>query len=125
MRRDWRRAIAENVCLHVGRRNGVAGLGELPGQLYRSPVGPGAVELSQLAASITPDTRIAVLLGTEGAGLSKRWSDAAVGVLLIVLLRAMGVGTTVVTVMTVVFVALWIVAADFLNVRQDRAQVVC
>ena len=40
-------------------------------------MGPGAVELSQLAASITPDTRIAVLLGTEGAGLSKRWSDAA------------------------------------------------
>jgi tRNA G18 (ribose-2'-O)-methylase SpoU len=40
-------------------------------------LGPGAVELSQLAASITPDTRIAVLLGTEGAGLSKRWSDAA------------------------------------------------
>jgi tRNA G18 (ribose-2'-O)-methylase SpoU len=38
---------------------------------------PDAVELSQLAASITPDTRIAVLLGTEGAGLSKHWSDGA------------------------------------------------
>jgi tRNA G18 (ribose-2'-O)-methylase SpoU len=38
---------------------------------------PDAVELSQLAASVTPDTRIAVLLGTEGAGLSKRWSDGA------------------------------------------------
>ena len=38
---------------------------------------PDAVELSQLTASIRPDTRIAVLLGTEGAGLSKRWSEGA------------------------------------------------
>jgi tRNA G18 (ribose-2'-O)-methylase SpoU len=38
---------------------------------------PGAVELSQLAAAITPRSRIAVLLGTEGAGLSTRWSDGA------------------------------------------------
>src|SRR5215213_6537530 len=38
---------------------------------------PDAVELGQLAASITPDARIAVLLGTEGTGLSKRWSDGA------------------------------------------------
>jgi len=38
---------------------------------------PDAVELSQLAASTTPQTRIAMMLGTEGAGLSKRWSDGA------------------------------------------------
>jgi tRNA G18 (ribose-2'-O)-methylase SpoU len=38
---------------------------------------PDAVELSQLAAAITPRSRIAVLLGTEGAGLSTRWSDGA------------------------------------------------
>jgi tRNA G18 (ribose-2'-O)-methylase SpoU len=38
---------------------------------------PDAVELSQIAASITPQSRIAVLLGTEGAGLSTRWSDGA------------------------------------------------
>jgi tRNA G18 (ribose-2'-O)-methylase SpoU len=38
---------------------------------------PDAVELSQLAATITPRSRIAVLLGTEGAGLSTRWSDGA------------------------------------------------
>ncbi len=38
---------------------------------------PDAVELSQLAAGITPQTRVAVLLGTEGAGLSTRWSDGA------------------------------------------------
>jgi tRNA G18 (ribose-2'-O)-methylase SpoU len=38
---------------------------------------PDAVELSQLAATITPQSRIAVLLGTEGAGLSTRWSDGA------------------------------------------------
>jgi tRNA G18 (ribose-2'-O)-methylase SpoU len=36
-----------------------------------------AVELSQLAVRITLDTRVAVMLGTEGAGLSKRWSDGA------------------------------------------------
>jgi tRNA G18 (ribose-2'-O)-methylase SpoU len=36
-----------------------------------------AIELSQLAASITPQTRIALMLGTEGAGLSKRWSEGA------------------------------------------------
>jgi tRNA G18 (ribose-2'-O)-methylase SpoU len=38
---------------------------------------PDAVALSQLAASITPGTRVAVLLGTEGAGLSTHWSDGA------------------------------------------------
>jgi tRNA G18 (ribose-2'-O)-methylase SpoU len=38
---------------------------------------PDAVELSQLAATITPQSRIALLLGTEGAGLSTRWSDGA------------------------------------------------
>jgi tRNA G18 (ribose-2'-O)-methylase SpoU len=38
---------------------------------------PDAVELSELAASITPEARLAVLLGTEGGGLSKRWSDGA------------------------------------------------
>jgi tRNA G18 (ribose-2'-O)-methylase SpoU len=38
---------------------------------------PDAVELNELAASIRPQTRLAVLLGTEGGGLSKRWSDAA------------------------------------------------
>jgi tRNA G18 (ribose-2'-O)-methylase SpoU len=38
---------------------------------------PDAVELSQLGTGITPQTRVAVLLGTEGAGLSTRWSDGA------------------------------------------------
>jgi tRNA G18 (ribose-2'-O)-methylase SpoU len=38
---------------------------------------PDAVDLGQLAAGIRPETRVAVLLGTEGAGLSKRWSDGA------------------------------------------------
>jgi tRNA G18 (ribose-2'-O)-methylase SpoU len=38
---------------------------------------PDTVELSQLAATITPQSRIALLLGTEGAGLSTRWSDGA------------------------------------------------
>jgi tRNA G18 (ribose-2'-O)-methylase SpoU len=38
---------------------------------------PDTVELRQLAATITPRSRIAVLLGTEGAGLSTRWLDGA------------------------------------------------
>jgi tRNA G18 (ribose-2'-O)-methylase SpoU len=38
---------------------------------------PDAVELGELAAHVTPHTKVAVMLGTEGAGLSKRWSDAA------------------------------------------------
>ena len=38
---------------------------------------PDAVELSQLAASITPETRVAIMLGTEAAGLSTLWSDGA------------------------------------------------
>jgi tRNA G18 (ribose-2'-O)-methylase SpoU len=38
---------------------------------------PDAVELSQLGTGIAPQTRVAVLLGTEGAGLSTRWSDGA------------------------------------------------
>jgi tRNA G18 (ribose-2'-O)-methylase SpoU len=38
---------------------------------------PDALELSQLAARITFETRIAVMLGTEGAGLSQCWSEGA------------------------------------------------
>jgi tRNA G18 (ribose-2'-O)-methylase SpoU len=38
---------------------------------------PDAVEVRQLASSITPQTRIALMFGTEGSGLSKRWSDGA------------------------------------------------
>ena len=38
---------------------------------------PEAIELSELAATMDPETRIAVMLGTEGAGLSRRWSDGA------------------------------------------------
>jgi tRNA G18 (ribose-2'-O)-methylase SpoU len=38
---------------------------------------PDAVELSELAASLTAQARLAVMLGTEGAGLSRRWSDTA------------------------------------------------
>jgi tRNA G18 (ribose-2'-O)-methylase SpoU len=38
---------------------------------------PEALELSQVAAGINSETRVAVMLGTEGAGLSKHWSDGA------------------------------------------------
>jgi tRNA G18 (ribose-2'-O)-methylase SpoU len=36
-----------------------------------------AVQLSQLVGSITSDSRVAVMVGTEGAGLSTRWSEGA------------------------------------------------
>jgi tRNA G18 (ribose-2'-O)-methylase SpoU len=38
---------------------------------------PEALELSQVAAEINSETRVGVMLGTEGAGLSKHWSDSA------------------------------------------------
>jgi tRNA G18 (ribose-2'-O)-methylase SpoU len=38
---------------------------------------PEALDLSQVAAEINSETRVAVMLGTEGAGLSKHWSDGA------------------------------------------------
>jgi tRNA G18 (ribose-2'-O)-methylase SpoU len=38
---------------------------------------PEALELSKLTENITSETRIAVMLGTEGAGLSQRWSGGA------------------------------------------------
>ena len=53
--------------------------------------------------------------------LVDRWSDAAVGVLLIVLLRVLGVGAVVLAVMTVMFVAIWIVVLVFLNREYGRA----
>ena len=38
---------------------------------------PDAVQLSHLAGSITLDSRVAVMVGAEGAGLSRRWSEGA------------------------------------------------
>ena len=40
-------------------------------------LGPGAEDLDQVAATLSPDQRVAIMLGTEGAGLSPRWTDAA------------------------------------------------
>jgi tRNA G18 (ribose-2'-O)-methylase SpoU len=38
---------------------------------------PHAIDLDQVTATVQPDQRIAIMLGTEGAGLSSRWTDAA------------------------------------------------
>ncbi|MCW2810319.1 MAG: putative enzyme [Friedmanniella sp.] len=38
---------------------------------------PDAVDLAQVAATLPPGQRVAILLGTEGAGLSDRWTDGA------------------------------------------------
>ena len=40
-------------------------------------LGPLARNLEEVAASLTPDQRVAIMLGTEGAGLSRRWTDGA------------------------------------------------
>ena len=38
---------------------------------------PDAVDLGQLAADLRPDQRVAIMVGTEGAGLSARWTAGA------------------------------------------------
>jgi tRNA G18 (ribose-2'-O)-methylase SpoU len=38
---------------------------------------PHAMDLGQLALTLSPDQRLAIMLGTEGAGLSARWADGA------------------------------------------------
>ncbi|HSU37895.1 MAG TPA: RNA methyltransferase [Propionibacteriaceae bacterium] len=38
---------------------------------------PDAVDLAQLAADLRPDQRVAIMVGTEGAGLSAHWSAGA------------------------------------------------
>jgi CRP-like cAMP-binding protein len=47
--------------------------------------------------------------------LVERWSDAVVGVLLIVLLGAMGASTTIIAATTAAFVAVWVVVLFLLN----------
>jgi ATP/ADP translocase len=53
--------------------------------------------------------------------LVDRWSDAAVGVLLLVLLRVLGVGIAVLGALTLSFVAAWMVVLVFLNREYGRA----
>jgi tRNA G18 (ribose-2'-O)-methylase SpoU len=56
------------------------GLGELRDRGFRllalTP-GPGSVPLARAVADLGPDARVALLLGTEGDGLSARWLDQA------------------------------------------------
>ena len=40
-------------------------------------LGPDAEDLDQVAGMLSPDQRVAIMLGTEGAGLSPRWTDGA------------------------------------------------
>ena len=58
--------------------------GSAPGQLAGAgfttvalTLAPDAVDLDQVAAGLRPDQPVAVMLGTEGAGLSTRWSQGA------------------------------------------------
>ena len=38
---------------------------------------PRAKDLDEVAANLRPDQKVAIMLGTEGAGLSPRWTDGA------------------------------------------------
>ena len=40
-------------------------------------LGPGAEDLDLVAGRLSPGQRVAIMLGTEGAGLSPRWTDGA------------------------------------------------
>jgi tRNA G18 (ribose-2'-O)-methylase SpoU len=58
--------------------------GSAPGQLAGAgfttvalTLAPDAIDLDQVAAGLRPDQPVAVMLGTEGAGLSTRWSQGA------------------------------------------------
>ena len=58
--------------------------GRAPGQLADAgfttvalTLAPDAVDLDQVAATVRPDQPVAVMLGTEGAGLSARWTEGA------------------------------------------------
>jgi len=53
--------------------------------------------------------------------LVDRWSDAVVGILLIILLHTMGVGTAVVAVVTIVLAVAWIIVLFILNRQHSRA----
>ena len=80
-------------------------------------LGKSSAEIYYLAVHPHERRRIKPALDT----LVERWSDAAVGVLLIVLLKAIGIGTTAVALVTAVFVAVWIVVLVFLNREYGRA----
>jgi tRNA G18 (ribose-2'-O)-methylase SpoU len=41
------------------------------------PPGPQAKNLEEVAATLAPGDKVAIMLGTEGAGLSSRWTEAA------------------------------------------------
>jgi tRNA G18 (ribose-2'-O)-methylase SpoU len=58
--------------------------GRAPGRLAEAgfttvalTLAPGAVDLDQVAATLRPDRPVAVMLGTEGAGLSNQWTAGA------------------------------------------------
>jgi tRNA G18 (ribose-2'-O)-methylase SpoU len=40
-------------------------------------LGPHAKNLDEVASTLAPDKKVAIMLGTEGAGLSSRWAEAA------------------------------------------------
>ena len=55
----------------------VTGAARRIGRVIALALAERAVELDDAAASLAPDARVAVLLGTEGAGLSRRWIEQA------------------------------------------------
>jgi ATP/ADP translocase/HEAT repeat protein len=94
----------------------VLGVRWLQGVVFQT-LGKSSAEIYFMAVHPHERRRIKPAVDT----LVDRWSDAAVGILLIVLLRVMGVGETVLGAVTVTFLVAWIVVLVFLNREYGRA----
>src|SRR6185295_396543 len=94
----------------------VLGVRWLQGVVFQT-LGKSSAEIYYMAVHPHERRRIKPAVDT----LVDRWSDAAVGILLIVLLRVIGVGESVLAVVTVTFLAAWVVVLLFLNREYGRA----
>jgi ATP/ADP translocase/HEAT repeat protein len=94
----------------------VVGLRWIQGVVFQT-LGKSSAEIYFMAVGSRERRRIKPAVDT----LVDRWSDAVVGLLLIVLLRVMGVGVAVVAGLTLAFVAGWIVVLVVLHRAYGRA----
>ena len=94
----------------------VLGMRWLQGVVFQT-LGKSSAEIYFMAVHPHERRRIKPAVDT----LVDRWSDAAIGILLIVLLRVIGVGEAVLAVVTVTLLVVWIVVLLFLNREYGRA----
>lgn len=95
---------------------GIVAMRWIQGVVFQT-VGKSSAEIYYTAIHPRARRRIKPAIDT----LVDRWSDAAVGVLLIVLLHTIGVRTAVVAVVTTVLAVAWIVVLVILNRQYGRA----